>query len=209
MKDPVEAPAFPPNPEVKRIAKEFLERTYPEHYRAGSFPLEVFVKELAEADEAYQRYYHLFNECQRRLNSRTSATAEAEKELERERMRLAGCGVAAMCNTPETAARQRIDQDNPYWSASYGDVCRAVDREMALRAERDAALAEVKRLREALKFYAEADVNRFFVIDTGKPHPNHDGNLYEIIEANEDVQTFGTVAKEALAADTGKGETNG
>ena len=53
-------------------------------------------------------------------------------EVERLRMQLAACGVAAMGNTPETAA-QRITRDNPYWSASYGDVCAAVDREMLLR----------------------------------------------------------------------------
>ena len=53
-------------------------------------------------------------------------------ELEIERMRLAACGVAALSNTPESVAR-RIGRDSPYWSASYGDVCAAVDREMALR----------------------------------------------------------------------------
>jgi hypothetical protein len=49
---------------------------------------------------------------------------------------------AALSNTPFTAA-ERIGRDHPYWSASYGCVCDAVDREMALR-------AEVSRLREAL-----------------------------------------------------------
>lgn len=61
--------------------------------------------------------------------------AEIERlraELETERMRLAGCGVAAMADTPETAA-QRLTRDSPYWSASYGDVCRMVDRLMELR----------------------------------------------------------------------------
>ncbi len=63
-----------------------------------------------------------------------------EDELERERMRLAACMSAALGNTPSTAA-ERIGRDHPYWSASYGCVCDAVDREMALR-------AEVSRLRE-------------------------------------------------------------
>lgn len=58
--------------------------------------------------------------------------AELEAQLETERMRLAGCGVAALSNTPGTVA-QRIARDNSYWSASYGDVCSAVDREMDLR----------------------------------------------------------------------------
>lgn len=55
-----------------------------------------------------------------------------EQELETERMRLAGCGVVAMQNTREST-KERITKDNPYWSASYGDVCSAVDREISLR----------------------------------------------------------------------------
>ena len=55
------------------------------------------------------------------------------EELEIERMRLAACGVAAMCNTKKAARQQRIKKSNPYYSASYGDVCRAVDREMKYR----------------------------------------------------------------------------
>lgn len=59
--------------------------------------------------------------------------AEQNAELEKLRMQLAACGVAAMCNTRESVAKQRIDADNPYWCASYSDVCQAVDREMQLR----------------------------------------------------------------------------
>jgi hypothetical protein len=55
-----------------------------------------------------------------------------EREIDTLRMQLAGCGVAAMQNTQESV-RGRITADSPYWSASYGDVCRAVDREMELR----------------------------------------------------------------------------
>ena len=60
--------------------------------------------------------------------------AQSRAEVEQLRMQLAACGVAAMCNTPETVA-QRITRDSPYWSASYGDVCAAVDREMLLRSQ--------------------------------------------------------------------------
>jgi hypothetical protein len=60
--------------------------------------------------------------------------AELNGELERERMRLAGCGVAAMLNTTDSLL-SRIPTDSPYWSASYGGVCAAVDREMQLRDE--------------------------------------------------------------------------
>lgn len=68
--------------------------------------------------------------------------ARVIQELEIERMRLAGCGVAAMANT-ERSKKQRIGRDNPYWSASYGDVCAAVDREMKYR-------EALKELRDAL-----------------------------------------------------------
>ncbi len=60
--------------------------------------------------------------------------AELKAKLETERLRLAACGVAAMANTRATA-EQRLTKDNPYWSASYGDVCAAVDREMSYRDE--------------------------------------------------------------------------
>lgn len=59
-------------------------------------------------------------------------------ELERERLRLAACGVVAMSNTRETAERNR-ECHKSYKSASFNDVCAAVDREMALR-ERVAVL---------------------------------------------------------------------
>ena len=48
-----------------------------------------------------------------------------EAELETERMRVAGCGVAAMMNT-RSSVKERIGKDNPYYSASYGDVCSSV-----------------------------------------------------------------------------------
>lgn len=57
----------------------------------------------------------------------------AEGDLETERLRLAACGVAAQSNTPASIAEHGIDQGNPYWSASYGDVCDAVSREMRYR----------------------------------------------------------------------------
>ena len=56
------------------------------------------------------------------------------EELERERIRLAACGVVAMSNTRESAAKHR-EMAPEYWSASCGDVVRAVDAEMALREE--------------------------------------------------------------------------
>jgi len=74
----------------------------------------------------------------RRLQGEIGALRE---QLETERMRNVACGVEAMANTPESA-KERLPRDHAYWSASYGDVCAAVDREMALRqqlAEREEA----------------------------------------------------------------------
>jgi hypothetical protein len=70
-----------------------------------------------------------------------SALKEKDEELEKLRMQLAGCGVAAMQNTRDSV-KDRITTDNPYWSASYGDVCNAVDSEIALR-EENARLREL------------------------------------------------------------------
>jgi hypothetical protein len=54
------------------------------------------------------------------------------EEINFESIRLAACGVAALANTDETV-KQRITKENEYWSASYEDVCSAVDREMKYR----------------------------------------------------------------------------
>jgi hypothetical protein len=67
---------------------------------------------------------------------------EADALLETERLRLAACGVAAMANTP-TTARERITPDSPYYSASYSDVCRMVDREMCYREALDKIIHEL------------------------------------------------------------------
>jgi hypothetical protein len=70
----------------------------------------------------------------------------SRSELERERMRLAACGVVAMANTPESAAKAR-DMHPDYRSASCDDVARMVDRQMQYRAalvNLRAGLAEAK-----------------------------------------------------------------
>lgn len=54
-------------------------------------------------------------------------------DLERERMRLAACGVVALANTPESAAKAR-DMHDDYRSASCSDVARMVDLQMQYRA---------------------------------------------------------------------------
>ena len=67
---------------------------------------------------------------------RAPLVAEVERltaDLEQTRVQLAGCGVAAMQNTEESKAN-RVERGAYGWSASYGDVCRMVDREIELRA---------------------------------------------------------------------------
>ena len=71
---------------------------------------------------------------------------ELGDELERERICHAACGVIALSNTPESAATMRQMKDE-YRSASVQDVCNAVDREMALRVERDSLAAELAAAR--------------------------------------------------------------
>lgn len=69
--------------------------------------------------------------------------ARLRDDLETERMKVVACVVAAPTNTKK-ASKERIGKDNPHWTASYGDVCAAVNREMELQ-------AEVAGLREALQ----------------------------------------------------------
>lgn len=79
----------------------------------------------------------------------TALRAQVERlkaDLERERMRLVACGVVALANTAETAAKAR-EMSPEYWSASCGDVARAVDREMDLRARLAASKETVRGLR--------------------------------------------------------------
>ena len=56
-----------------------------------------------------------------------------EADLERERLRLAACGVVAMADTPESAAKAR-DMSPEYHSASLADVIHQIDALMELRA---------------------------------------------------------------------------
>jgi hypothetical protein len=87
-------------------------------------------------------------------------------EVERLQMQLAACGVVALANTIESAGEAR--QMHPdYMSASCSDVADAVDREIALRTERDTMrqqLAvrdeEIERIRVQLMTIASAEPAR-------------------------------------------------
>ena len=67
-------------------------------------------------------------------------------DLERLRMQLAACTTAALLNTRETMA-ERITADNPYYSATYADVCRAVDREVEYREKLADVVRDAERYR--------------------------------------------------------------
>jgi hypothetical protein len=75
--------------------------------------------------------------------------AELEADCEKLRVQLAACGVAALENADDRLSK-RITPENPYWSASYEDVCTAVDREVSHRSALAAAKAENERLRKLI-----------------------------------------------------------
>lgn len=66
-------------------------------------------------------------------NARQPEIDILKEQLETERMRLAACGVVAMSNTRESLAKQSLEADSPYISASYTDVLRAVSAEIKYR----------------------------------------------------------------------------
>ncbi|MDY7537568.1 hypothetical protein RGU72_04785 [Undibacterium sp. 5I1] len=66
-------------------------------------------------------------------------------ELETQRLKLAACGVCAMSNTVEST-KERLTSNNPYYSASYADVCRTVDAEIRLRTENADLKARLDKL---------------------------------------------------------------
>ncbi len=73
--------------------------------------------------------------------------AELEAQLETERLRLAACTAAVTYNT-EATREPRLTPDHPFYSATYKDVCDAVDREMALRKELEDVEREYASFRE-------------------------------------------------------------
>ena len=70
---------------------------------------------------------------------------ETYLRLDQTEVQLAGCGAASLQNTEESKT-YRVVQGAYGWSDSYDQVCRAVDREIALRAEVERLTKENKRL---------------------------------------------------------------
>jgi hypothetical protein len=74
--------------------------------------------------------------------------AELEARTEQLQVQLAGCGVAALQNTRQSIAEQRIGSDQYGFSASYMEVCTAVDREIEQRERAERAEADLLTMRQ-------------------------------------------------------------
>lgn len=116
--------------------------------------------EALEAENAALRDGgHGVSNMELELGRMRAENATLRAELETERMRLTACSIAAGMNTREIAAHHRIGPDNKYYSASYADVCRAVDREMDLRDELAQRREAVRALYYAAHWYPDRDVD--------------------------------------------------
>lgn len=95
------------------------------------------LRERLEIDDTAPEYDGI--ECRNETIRQQDARIERLlNELERERMCHAACGVIVKSNTPEALAKVR-DIHPDYLSASVRDCIEAVEREIALRDERDEA----------------------------------------------------------------------
>ena len=89
---------------------------------------------------------------------------EMEEQIKELQCKLAGCGVAAMQNTHHTIAR-RIGPGEYGYSMSYAEVCRAVDREIALREQRDELLDVVREFVQTMDSLPDSDETNLRVWD--------------------------------------------
>lgn len=76
----------------------------------------------------------------------TALLSERGAEIGQLRVQLAGCGVAAMCNTRESMQEQLVEKGAYGYSASYQDVVDAVNREISLREQLTASQQQVAEL---------------------------------------------------------------
>lgn len=113
--------------------REKLEKHWSEHIH------DPRNSDIHSEDLAY-KYLFLGAEALDRI--RSESTWDDEKD--QLRVQLAGCGVAAMCNTEESK-KHRCERGDYGWSASYEDVCNAVDREISLRYKLDWAMGMLER----------------------------------------------------------------
>ena len=109
--------------------------------------------------------------------------AEQDREIERLRMQLVACGVVALANTPESAAKAR-DMHPDYMSASCGDVIRTVDIQMQLRAE----LAALKAQPSGVVQWPDADEIMQMAFEEGQPGEDASGYYFELEEFDLFIQ---------------------
>lgn len=145
----------------ERIAEGIeLTRTLRVENAPGDALIADFIDECLDEIERQEKQLALMNEnaavtdthLLRTEVERDSALAECEKL----RMQLAACGVATKENTRKSR-EQRINKSSPFWTASYGDICEAVDREIALREECERLRREVATLRQWLALHCTHD----------------------------------------------------
>lgn len=91
---------------------------------------------LDEAHDIMAECYGTLGRLEAERDTLLQQLAERDAQIERLQMQLVACGVVALANTPESAGEAR--QMHPdYMSASCSDVADAVDREIAMRQQRD------------------------------------------------------------------------
>ncbi len=215
------------NEEIIRACKDFesaLSRAAPSAYLASrksieatratppAAPAEDAAKKRTDAEfQLAMRLHEIQNVRDEnvRLAAELAAMTQERDEVRQLRIKLAACGVAALQNTQRTAG-YRLEEGDPAWSASYRDVCNAVDREMALRdevmrltAERDAARAELA----AMKAGAVTDALRSLKRPVEPPHADqcpavwYNKALDDVAAALQAVVGAGTQAARDLLAE--------
>ena len=103
-------------------------------------------EKIKELDAELQILKNRYSELEGYLEATQEENEDLEAKLEISRMQLVACGVAALQNT-EKSKVDRITKDNPYYSASYKDVCDAVDREIDLRAKLEIAVEALEDIK--------------------------------------------------------------
>lgn len=133
-------PAAPESPSDGRFTITYRDSVYrvsiPDYDGGNVISVEQYDAQKARADTLE----YLNATMHERISGLVAEIAQARELHE---MQMAACMTATLQNTEKTI-KDRIGRDNPYWTQCYEDVCRSVDREIALRFERD-DLAKWKR----------------------------------------------------------------
>jgi hypothetical protein len=147
------------------------------------------VNSLSRSDPVLKRFMALHAA----IDAQQNIIDEQWAELEHERMRLAACGVVALSNTPESAARAR-EMLPEYRSASCDDVARAVDREMQYCTELAEARAEIERLTNSLSTTCERMDRARGILTNDNPRPECNWGMLD----SSDLQAIAAVSQTEL-----------